>query len=210
MIKFVDEKYKSDVDILFGIYFEKIHVGNIKLGPIDWKNGEGEVSYIIGEKRFWGMGLAGMPQAIFRSNLDCWACGNAPGVFFVHNFGFWAGAHAPQGPLGLGPFGAELEWSSQSRLHIGPLGPCGRMFIVHGGVLYCTEMCAFIAWGVRCWSVSVEKAHLFEGLWRSQGPQSFAVKIFAECTPERGEIIEKRRYRGPESCSRTADRRSKS
>ena len=88
VIKFVDEKYKSDVDFLFGIYFKKIHVGNIKLGPIDWKNGEGEVSYIIGEKRFWGMGLATKSiYAVKRYARDSLKLACLTAGYYEENFG---------------------------------------------------------------------------------------------------------------------------
>ena len=51
--KFVDEKYKSENDLLFGIYFENLHIGNIKLGPIIWEHKSANISYIIGNKSFW-------------------------------------------------------------------------------------------------------------------------------------------------------------
>ena len=35
--KFVKEKFNSKNDLLFGIFYENGHVGNIKLGPINWK-----------------------------------------------------------------------------------------------------------------------------------------------------------------------------
>lgn len=34
------------------------HIGNIKLGPIDIHHGFAEVSLLIGEKEFWGKGIA--------------------------------------------------------------------------------------------------------------------------------------------------------
>ena len=33
------------------------HVGNIKLGPINWLHRFAEVSLVIGEKQFWGKGI---------------------------------------------------------------------------------------------------------------------------------------------------------
>ena len=56
--KFVDEKYKSENDLLFGIYFENLHIGNIKLGPIIWEHKSANISYIIGNKSFWRKGIA--------------------------------------------------------------------------------------------------------------------------------------------------------
>jgi len=55
---FVVEKFKSKFDLLFGIFKDNRHIGNIKLGPINWKHMSGEVSYFIGEKDYWGKGIA--------------------------------------------------------------------------------------------------------------------------------------------------------
>ena len=35
----------------------KKHIGNIKLGPINTTHKTAEISYFIGEKKFWGKGL---------------------------------------------------------------------------------------------------------------------------------------------------------
>ena len=34
------------------------HIGNIKLGPVNWIHRRGEVSLLIGEKKYWGTGMA--------------------------------------------------------------------------------------------------------------------------------------------------------
>ena len=34
------------------------HIGNIKLGPINWIHGFGDISLLIGEKGYWGKGIA--------------------------------------------------------------------------------------------------------------------------------------------------------
>lgn len=34
------------------------HIGNIKIGPINWRHRHADVSLLIGEKRFWGKGIA--------------------------------------------------------------------------------------------------------------------------------------------------------
>jgi RimJ/RimL family protein N-acetyltransferase len=34
------------------------HIGNIKLGPVNWNHRRGEVSLLIGEKKFWGKDMA--------------------------------------------------------------------------------------------------------------------------------------------------------
>lgn len=37
---------------------ENKHIGNIRLGDISWENGSGEVSILIGDKDYWGKGVA--------------------------------------------------------------------------------------------------------------------------------------------------------
>lgn len=46
--------------VLLGIFTpeENLHVGNIKLGPIHWHHGLGDLGLIIGRKEYWGKGLA--------------------------------------------------------------------------------------------------------------------------------------------------------
>ena len=55
---FVEQKYNSENDLLFGIFSNDTHIGNIKLGPIRWEHKSAEVSYFIGDKNFWGRGIA--------------------------------------------------------------------------------------------------------------------------------------------------------
>ena len=58
--KFVIEKNKSKKEFLFGIFLKgkkKInHIGNIKLGPINFFHKSAEISYFVGEKNLWGKG----------------------------------------------------------------------------------------------------------------------------------------------------------
>ncbi len=54
---FVEKKLVSEDSLLFGIFFSKIHIGNIKLGPISFANKRSEISYFIGDKKFWGRGI---------------------------------------------------------------------------------------------------------------------------------------------------------
>ncbi len=37
---------------------ENRHIGNISLGDISWENNFGEISILIGDKNFWGKGIA--------------------------------------------------------------------------------------------------------------------------------------------------------
>ena len=48
---------KSKNDYLYGIFYKKKHVGNIKLGQINWRHKTGYISYFIGEKNLWGKGI---------------------------------------------------------------------------------------------------------------------------------------------------------
>ena len=55
---FVIKKNKSKTEFLYGIFLKntKSHIGNIKLGPINFINKFAEISYFIGEKELWGKG----------------------------------------------------------------------------------------------------------------------------------------------------------
>ena len=55
---FISQKDKSESDLLFGIFFDGKHIGNVKLGPIKFQHKSAEVSYVIGVKEFWGKGIA--------------------------------------------------------------------------------------------------------------------------------------------------------
>ena len=62
VIEFVNEKKRSKIEFLFGIFFlyeKKYHyVGNIKLGPIDFNHKLAEISYFIGDLNFQNKGIA--------------------------------------------------------------------------------------------------------------------------------------------------------
>ena len=55
--KYVTDKYKSIHDLLFGIYYEDKHIGNIRLGANDLRNNLSFVGYFIGDKSYWGKGI---------------------------------------------------------------------------------------------------------------------------------------------------------
>ena len=57
---FVIQKNKSKYEFLYGIFLKKTksHIGNIKLGPINFIHKFAEISYFIGEKELWGKGYA--------------------------------------------------------------------------------------------------------------------------------------------------------
>ena len=58
--KFVKEKNKSKNEFLYEISLKRnnvnTHIGNIKLGPINFIHKRGETSYFIGEKELWDKG----------------------------------------------------------------------------------------------------------------------------------------------------------
>ena len=58
--KFVAGKKKSKYEFLYGIFLRKKnkHIGNIKLGPINFTHKYAIISYFIGNKNFWGKNCA--------------------------------------------------------------------------------------------------------------------------------------------------------
>jgi len=46
--------------LMLGIFLEEDcrHIGNIKLGPIDWHHLVGDIGFLIGDKEQWGKGFA--------------------------------------------------------------------------------------------------------------------------------------------------------
>ena len=55
---FVIQKNKSKNEFLYGIFLKKTksHIGNIKLGLINFEHKFAEISYFLGEKELWGKG----------------------------------------------------------------------------------------------------------------------------------------------------------
>jgi len=54
---YVIDKYNSMYDLLFGIYYEDKHIGNIRLGANDLKNNLSFIGYFIGDKSYWRKGI---------------------------------------------------------------------------------------------------------------------------------------------------------
>ena len=58
----LEEYYRSmttsDNNVIFAIVDKETdkHIGNIRLGPIDWIHRVADIGYMIGEKDFWGKG----------------------------------------------------------------------------------------------------------------------------------------------------------
>ena len=55
---FLKEMEKSNNSVLFGIFLDGKHVGNIKIGPVNWNHFYADVSYFIGDRNAWEQGLA--------------------------------------------------------------------------------------------------------------------------------------------------------
>jgi len=57
---FVRLHERSENSVLLGIFSQdnRLHLGNIKLGPIQWQHGLGDIGLIVGRKSFWGRGIA--------------------------------------------------------------------------------------------------------------------------------------------------------
>jgi ribosomal-protein-alanine N-acetyltransferase len=55
---YVIEKNNSKNEFLFGIFYKKYYIGNIKIGPINKKLNSAPIGYIIGDKLFWNRGVA--------------------------------------------------------------------------------------------------------------------------------------------------------
>jgi len=57
---FVDDTNRSLHTLMAGIFLRENdrHIGNIKLGPIDWNHQVGEIGFLLGDKEQWGRGYA--------------------------------------------------------------------------------------------------------------------------------------------------------
>jgi ribosomal-protein-alanine N-acetyltransferase len=68
--KFVEDSNSNPSVLLLGIFESGngIHIGNIKLGPINWQHSLADVGIIIGQKEFWGKGLASVAIKLLRDH----------------------------------------------------------------------------------------------------------------------------------------------
>lgn len=57
---FVSDCFKSEKNLLMGIFLHegKKHIGNIKLGPVVWRYRRADIGIVIGDKNYWGQGMA--------------------------------------------------------------------------------------------------------------------------------------------------------
>jgi [ribosomal protein S5]-alanine N-acetyltransferase len=60
LAKFIEETNASLHTLILGIFLYEsyTHIGNIKLGPIDWNHKVGDIGFLLGEKNHWGKGYA--------------------------------------------------------------------------------------------------------------------------------------------------------
>jgi len=56
-LEYVESCLKSPNTLLVGIFHENLHIGNICVNDIASVHKRGEISYVIGEKSYWGSGL---------------------------------------------------------------------------------------------------------------------------------------------------------
>jgi RimJ/RimL family protein N-acetyltransferase len=75
--KFYEQSIGSRDQVILAVVEKRTdeHIGNVKLGPINWVHRKAVFGILIGEKRFWGMGMAteatrlAVEYAFFRLNL---------------------------------------------------------------------------------------------------------------------------------------------
>lgn len=58
ILSFVRTINLSEDNMLFAIEYNKKHVGNIKIGPINLNHMSADISYFVGDKSIWGKGVA--------------------------------------------------------------------------------------------------------------------------------------------------------
>lgn len=61
---YVEECLKNDDILLYGIFIDEKHIGNITLKGLLSVHKRAEVTYIIGEKKYWGKGIGS--RALFK------------------------------------------------------------------------------------------------------------------------------------------------
>ena len=67
---FIAESNQSSHTLMLGIFLEENyrHIGNIKLGPIDWNHLVGDLGFLIGDKEQWGKGYASNAIALISNH----------------------------------------------------------------------------------------------------------------------------------------------
>ena len=52
------QKYRNEIFLAILVKEDHHHIGNIKLGPINWIHRNGDIGILIGDKDYWGKGYA--------------------------------------------------------------------------------------------------------------------------------------------------------
>ena len=61
--KFIDKMALKPTELMYGIFSDDQHIGNIKLGAINSQHQTANLSYLIGAKKWWGKGIASLAIA---------------------------------------------------------------------------------------------------------------------------------------------------
>jgi RimJ/RimL family protein N-acetyltransferase len=56
--EWLERTARSDTEVLWGIFVEGRHVGSIGIHAINWRSRRASTGIIIGDKRWWGRGVA--------------------------------------------------------------------------------------------------------------------------------------------------------
>jgi ribosomal-protein-alanine N-acetyltransferase len=60
---FIDKMSENPTELMYGIFFDDQHIGNIKLGNINSQHQTANLSYLIGARKWWGKGIASLAIA---------------------------------------------------------------------------------------------------------------------------------------------------
>ena len=55
---YVELMAQSKTDLYYGLFYDGTHIGSTKLGKINPNHKTADLSYIVGDKSFWGKGIA--------------------------------------------------------------------------------------------------------------------------------------------------------
>jgi RimJ/RimL family protein N-acetyltransferase len=71
VVRFVKEKSDTPENFLFGIFTEEQHIGNVKLGPVIHHHRRADISFIVGNRNYWGQGVASaLVSAVIKFGFD--------------------------------------------------------------------------------------------------------------------------------------------
>jgi ribosomal-protein-alanine N-acetyltransferase len=57
--EWLDHVSRSETDVVWGIFADEQHIGSIGIHRINWRNRRASTGTLIGDKRWWGRGIAG-------------------------------------------------------------------------------------------------------------------------------------------------------